>query len=262
MARRSSRPMLPASLAGQHVAVARHLHDIDAVLDLAARLRDHLVAGVAEHGEGRARVLHPGRPGRADRVVRGDVAPGRGHARPLDQPGGDGVADRHRDVPGGARIGERGDARAQHLARIVGGAQRPVLHAAIEVELLEGQDVAVGDVAMAVDKAGHDGAPGGVDGLVAAARLGQGRDLRVRADPADARALHQQREAVRRRRAGRVEQACARDQISAHVRASPARPPLRRSAAARAVSRLASPPALCTIRRGARQPGGGADALP
>ena len=38
-------------LAGQHVAVARDLHNIDAVLDLAAGLRDHLVAGIAEHGE-------------------------------------------------------------------------------------------------------------------------------------------------------------------------------------------------------------------
>ena len=38
-------------LAREHVAVTGDLHDVDAVLDLAARLRDHLLARVAEHGK-------------------------------------------------------------------------------------------------------------------------------------------------------------------------------------------------------------------
>ena len=211
-------------LAGQHVAVARDLHDIDTVLDLAARLRDHLVPRVAEHGERRFWVLHPRRPGRADRVVGGDVAPGRGHARPLDQAGVNGVANGYRDVPGRAGVGERGNTGAQHLARVVGGAQRPVLHARVEIELLERQDVAVGDMAVAVDHARHDRAAGGVDGPVAAESLGRGRDLPVGADLADAVALHQHRDAVLRRRAGPVEQPPAGDQVSAHVPDLPALP--------------------------------------
>lgn len=101
---------------------------------------------------------------------------------------------------------------------------------------------------MGVDHAGHEGALGRLDGPVGAAAPGFGRDVLVGADPGDTIALHQQRDAVRRCGAGRVEQACARDQISlAHGLAlpcspAPSRVPIHRAPARRYGFGFASPP--------------------
>ena len=150
-----------------------------------------------------------------------------------------------------------GDACAQHLAGVVGGAQRPVLHAGVEVELLEREDVAVGDMAVGVDHARHDSVAGGIDCPVTAQGLGCGRDLPVGSNLADAVALHQHRDAVLGRRAGRVEQPPTSDQVSAHVTALPAHPHSpapRPTGPASAEVGLDSPFALCTISDGMRQP--------
>ena len=97
------------------------LDPVDAVLDLAADLGDHLVLVADDAGVADPAPVGDQAPGGAPH--RGQQRlPAAGHAGPFDDPGVDGVAQRDADVPQAVGVEEAGDAGAQQLA---GRCRRP-----------------------------------------------------------------------------------------------------------------------------------------
>src|SRR5262249_24800377 len=145
----------------------RHLDEVDAVFALPADLGDHLVRGVAELADGVIGRSLPRRLVVLDAAVGDDHAAGDIHARPFHQAELDGIA--HADIgePGAARDRDAGNAGAQHLLHAARGFQRrefrPRRAAALALAL--DRRIAVRNVAVRVDEAGHDPLPSGVDHL-------------------------------------------------------------------------------------------------
>ena len=136
-------------------AACGDLDEVHAALHLPADLVQHLRAVLGERSHARGHVADPGREIVSQSGVAGQVAPGRRDARARKHAGLDCVAHRDRHLPAAARIADRRDAGAQHLARVPGAADGAVLGRAVEVLLLDVARVAVAQVAMRVHHARH-----------------------------------------------------------------------------------------------------------
>ena len=99
------------------------LDEIHAVLGLAAHFGDHIRHAVGEHAEGMLRRADPRWFVIADAAVGYDEPSGSVDARPLYQPGVDGVAQPYFDKPGAAGDGQAGNAGAQYRLGVAGGPQ-------------------------------------------------------------------------------------------------------------------------------------------
>ena len=161
---------------------------------------------------------HPRRLVVGDAAVGDDEAPGAVDARPLDQAGVDRLAQRDVDEPGAAGNGQAGHTGTQHLPGVVrrpdggelgaGGAPR-------DVQPGHGR-LAEGQVAVALDEAGHDPFAGGVDGLHALAVF----NVHLRrncADAEDAVTLDHHGVVLERRLARGVDQGAVADNSGVYV---------------------------------------------
>src|SRR5262249_25692165 len=145
-----------------------------------------------------------------DAAVGDDHAARDVHARALHQPELDGIA--HADVgePGAARHRDAGDAGAQHLLHAARGLERGEFRPRGALALALDHRIAVGDVAVRVDQAGHDPLPASVDHLDGPAVL-ELDVLRQRAHASDPVALDDNGVVARGRPAGAVDQGAVAD---------------------------------------------------
>jgi hypothetical protein len=147
-------------------AVGERAGDVDldpvgAVLDLLAGGPHHLVAVAHDLGVARSTGVGDEAPGRPAGGGEERVQPGR-HARALDQPGLDGIAQGRTDVVDAVGVEEARHPGEQQLLHVERGEQGGARLGAVEEQLVVAGRLAEGDVTVGVDEPGEHRQPGDV----------------------------------------------------------------------------------------------------